>query len=286
METATPLPAPPPCSPASPPTSSRARSSNPPLPSSAHGNGEGEAESEEVKIDILLEDPATGELFASAPYTHVSAVEAVLDSSRFFAIRVVGEGGRKAVLGIGFEERSEAFDFNIALGEVRKILGIGMGMEAQGQGQGVGQTQGSGGVVRRRGGEGRRGEGGGRAGGGQGIAGKQGKQEEGKRDWSLKEGQTIHVDIGRRKPPTSAHPAGAGQKPGAFGWIEPPSAGLSTHSVLPPPPSTKRETIFSPLLPPPPSARDVRDENRKAEEAKKAEMQDLGFDDGEFGEFQ
>ena len=46
-----------------------------------------------------------------------------LGSSRFFALRVVGEGGMKATLGIGFEERSDAFDFNTTLQDVRKLLG-------------------------------------------------------------------------------------------------------------------------------------------------------------------
>ena len=79
---------------------------------------------ETVKTDVLLEDPSNGQLFAAAPYTVPAVVEQVLDSSRFFALRVQGEGGRKAVLGIGFEERSEAFDFSVALQEVRKTLGI------------------------------------------------------------------------------------------------------------------------------------------------------------------
>jgi adaptin ear-binding coat-associated protein 1/2 len=78
---------------------------------------------ERVKIDILLEDQDSGSLFAAAPYTEAEAVEHVLDSSRFFALRVVGDG-RKAVLGIGFEGRSEAFDFGVALQESKKILAL------------------------------------------------------------------------------------------------------------------------------------------------------------------
>lgn len=73
-----------------------------------------------VTTDILLEDPNDGSLFAAAPYTDPSAVEHVLDSSRFFVLRVVGEG-RKATLGIGFEDRSDAFDFGVALQEAQKL---------------------------------------------------------------------------------------------------------------------------------------------------------------------
>jgi hypothetical protein len=78
---------------------------------------------EKVTTTILLEDSKTGDLFAAAPYTRDRIVEQALDSSRFFAITVVGEG-RKAVLGMGFEERSEAIDFSIALQDARRVLGF------------------------------------------------------------------------------------------------------------------------------------------------------------------
>lgn len=77
-----------------------------------------------IKADILLEDPNSGDLFAAAPYTSPAVVQQANDSSRFFAIRVQGEGGMKATLGMGFEERGAALDFNIALGECRKVLGF------------------------------------------------------------------------------------------------------------------------------------------------------------------
>ncbi|KUL90915.1 hypothetical protein ZTR_00762 [Talaromyces verruculosus] len=78
---------------------------------------------DKVSADILLEDPQNGSLFAAAPLTDANSVDYVTDSSRFFVLRVVGEG-RKALLGIGFEERSDAFDFGVALQEAKKILGI------------------------------------------------------------------------------------------------------------------------------------------------------------------
>lgn len=78
---------------------------------------------DKVSGDILLEDPQNGTLFAAAPLTDANSVDYVTDSSRFFVLRVVGEG-RKALLGIGFEERSDAFDFGVALQEAKKILGI------------------------------------------------------------------------------------------------------------------------------------------------------------------
>jgi hypothetical protein len=88
------------------------------IPSNEEQQSNDDAE-EKVTTTLLLEDPKTGDLFAAAPYTSERTVEQALDSSRFFAITVVGEG-RKAILGMGFEERSEAFDFSIALQDARR----------------------------------------------------------------------------------------------------------------------------------------------------------------------
>ncbi|MCJ1382257.1 hypothetical protein MMC17_005370 [Xylographa soralifera] len=187
--------------------------------------------SETLTTTLLLEDPSTGDLFAASPYTSPAAIEPALDSSRFFAVRVVGEGGRKAVLGIGFEERAEAFDFGVALQEVRKVLGMDGGGGAKGA---VGEPPA------------------GRREGKENVA-REGKVE--KRDWSLKEGESIHVDVGRRGREKKEEGHGVG-------WIAPPSAGVGVG-----------------FLPPPPSAKEVKEEKRR-------EAQEMGFDDGEFGEFQ
>jgi len=193
---------------------------------------------ETVKTDILLEDPSNGQLFAAAPYVVPGVVEQVLDSSRFFAVRVQGEGGRKAVLGIGFEERSEAFDFSVALQEVRKTLGI---------------------------------EDNGNSGGKKPEKGKENKVQE-KKDFSLKEGETITVSIGGR---------GMGRR--SQGKSEERSSDLGGFS-LPPPPGGGGS-----LLPPPPSAEEVKKQKRLSqtfETPQPGSIEDLGFDDGEFGEFQ
>lgn len=187
---------------------------------------------ESVKTDILLEDPGNGQLFAAAPYTVPAVVEQVLDSSRFFAVRVEGEGGRKAVLGIGFEERSEAFDFSVALQEVRKTMGI----EDNGKAGGKKVKE---------------------------------KAPEPKKDFSLKDGETITVNLG-----------GRGRR--SLPKTEDKTVGLGGGFSLPPPPSGG-----SSLLPPPPSAQEIKAQKRRSQNMENIpKPEDLGFDDGEFGEFQ
>ena len=206
---------------------------------------------ESLRTDVLLEDPATGELFAKAPYADAGAVEAVLDSSRFFAVRVAGDGGMKATLGIGFEERGEAIDFGICLQECRKVLGVETAAEKK----------------------------------------KKKKEEEGaakaraeaevKRDYGLKEGQTITVDIGRKgRRKAGGDDAGPGESGGADNAL---------FSIKPPlGPSENGGGEAIPMLAPPPSAQDIKAEKRRSRNFTPVEKTaaELGFDDGEFGEFQ
>ncbi|MEQ2212213.1 Adaptin ear-binding coat-associated protein 1, partial [Xenoophorus captivus] len=66
---------------------------------------------------IKLEDRNTGELYAQAPVEQYPsiAVEAVTDSSRYFVIRIEDGTGRHAFIGLGFADRGDSFDFNVAL---------------------------------------------------------------------------------------------------------------------------------------------------------------------------
>jgi hypothetical protein len=81
---------------------------------------------------IRLEDATTGELFAACPIPasaasshHLGAIiEAVVDSSRYFVLRVADEAsGRHAFLGLGFRSRDAASDFKMALSDHERAVG-------------------------------------------------------------------------------------------------------------------------------------------------------------------
>ncbi|KAF2799002.1 adaptin ear-binding coat-associated protein 1 NECAP-1 [Melanomma pulvis-pyrius CBS 109.77] len=204
-----------------------------------------DADSETVTTTLLLEDASTGQLFAAAPYTSPNTVEQALDSSRFFAITVVGDG-RKAILGMGFEERSEAFDFSISLQDARRVLGFEKDPNAGPGGKGKPKQA----------------------------------PEEPKRDFSLKEGETISINLGglkgRRSRPEQKSPGQQKSEQDALFSIKPPpGSGASANPA----------GAMS-FLPPPPTAKSVKEERRRSRQTFEHKPEDLGFDDGEFGEFQ
>lgn len=73
---------------------------------------------------IKLEDKVSGELFAKCPVDTYPglAVEAVLDSSRYFVLRLLDDTGRAAFVGMGFQDRGDSFDLNVALQDHFKHL--------------------------------------------------------------------------------------------------------------------------------------------------------------------
>lgn len=75
-------------------------------------------------ITIKLEDKVTGELFAKCPIEQYPgiAVEPVTDSSRYFVLRIQDDNGRSAFIGVGFLDRSDSFDLNVALQDHFKWL--------------------------------------------------------------------------------------------------------------------------------------------------------------------
>ncbi|XP_022886590.1 uncharacterized protein At1g03900-like isoform X1 [Olea europaea var. sylvestris] len=78
-----------------------------------------------TRCEIRLEDPNSGELFAACfvnPGQRESSVESVLDSSRYFVLKIEDGQGKHAFIGLGFNERNEAFDFNVALSDHEKYV--------------------------------------------------------------------------------------------------------------------------------------------------------------------
>ncbi len=59
-------------------------------------------------------------MFAKAEYDPARpSVEGVLDSSRYFVVRVE-DAGKRAYIGMGFAERADSFDFSKCLSEIRR----------------------------------------------------------------------------------------------------------------------------------------------------------------------
>lgn len=54
--------------------------------------------------------------------TDDSSVEKTLDSGRYFVLKITNQQGRHAFIGIAFNERNDAFDFNVALNEFKQEI--------------------------------------------------------------------------------------------------------------------------------------------------------------------
>ncbi|RLN40894.1 uncharacterized protein C2845_PM01G39930 [Panicum miliaceum] len=164
------------------------------------------------RCEIRLEDPATGELFAACfvlPGQRESAVETVLDSSRYFVLRIEDGRGKHAFVGLGFNERNEAFDFNVALSDHEKYVKREQEKETAGEESGGGEIDIHPAVNRR-----------------------------------LKEGETIRITV-KKKPSTgsgmlsSAGLSGEATAKPKTGLLlaPPPGAAGKLRSPLPPPPN-------------------------------------------------
>ncbi|PWN52614.1 adaptin ear-binding coat-associated protein 1 NECAP-1 [Violaceomyces palustris] len=179
------------------------------------------------KCEIRLEDSDTGELFALSPYDiSGTSVEPVLDSSRYFVLRVESDqpsgGKKKAYIGMGFQDRSDSFDFNVALQDWtntlietfdRLILTLGLVRRQKAAAAGPSDD------------------------GQDGLTGPSPHIPAGpKKDFSLKEGETFSIKL----------PGGGGRK---IGGLSSSSASASGSK------SSGGGVGFGGLLPPPPSKR-------------------------------
>lgn len=68
---------------------------------------------------VLLVDRTKGSIFAVCPVKE-GAVERCIDSSRYFVLRIENANGRHMFIGVAFNERNDAFDFNTALEDSRR----------------------------------------------------------------------------------------------------------------------------------------------------------------------
>jgi hypothetical protein len=75
-----------------------------------------------AQTSVLLEHTDGKEgLFANCVIDSDQAYEQVVDSSRYFALRISDGKGRHAVIGLGFNDRAQAFEFKVALQDARKL---------------------------------------------------------------------------------------------------------------------------------------------------------------------
>merc|ERR1719218_209526 len=75
-------------------------------------------------MTIKMLDSNNGQLFAQCliPNGEYSKyVERVTDSSRYFVLKITN-GERHAFIGLGFEDRNDAFDFNCALSDFKQTF--------------------------------------------------------------------------------------------------------------------------------------------------------------------
>jgi adaptin ear-binding coat-associated protein 1/2 len=62
--------------------------------------------------------------FAQSPIGVDTELEGVSDSTRYFVLKVIGGGGRKAYIGIGFGDRNDAFDLKSGIQRFQSIVKV------------------------------------------------------------------------------------------------------------------------------------------------------------------
>jgi hypothetical protein len=68
---------------------------------------------------VLLVNKGDGAIFAVCPVKD-GAVDRCVDSSRYFVLRVENAKGQHIFIGLAFNERNDAFDFNVSLEDARR----------------------------------------------------------------------------------------------------------------------------------------------------------------------
>jgi hypothetical protein len=68
---------------------------------------------------VLLVDRVSGAIFAVCPIKD-GAIDRCVDSSRYFVLRIESANGRHMFIGMAFNERNDAFDFNTSLEDAKR----------------------------------------------------------------------------------------------------------------------------------------------------------------------
>ena len=202
-------------------------------------------------LSIKMLDSGTGELFAQCMIPngqHEQYVERVTDSSRYFVLKITN-GARHAFIGLGFEDRNDAFDFTCALSDFKTTW-----------------------VDRDK-----------------SDTTEQSQNQEPSRDLSLKEGEKIKINIGGlgAKKRDAKPDAAAGGFEISSGFPAPPPPGSSSRRPLAPPPacSTSGEGTATGSVQAPPFTA-VPAVKATAAAAAAFSVPDQTFNDfGDFGDF-
>lgn len=81
------------------------------------------------RLFVRIEDATTGALYCEAPVLSYPGpqVQPVVDSRRYFVVKVVSDTGRTALIGMGFSDGADSFDFTVALQDHFTTLGKASG---------------------------------------------------------------------------------------------------------------------------------------------------------------
>ena len=69
---------------------------------------------------FLLDGKDNSKIFAVCPIVDEGSVERCIDSSRYYVLKIKNQQGKHAFIGLAFDTRDQAFDFNVALQEYEK----------------------------------------------------------------------------------------------------------------------------------------------------------------------
>ena len=169
---------------------------------------------------VILHDPKTFEVFASCPQEAKGngAIDKVIDSSRYYVLRLDDGKGNRAYVGLGFREREDSYDFNATMLDHWK--GLARQKEAEEMAREMEARLAS----------------------------------QPMKDLSLKDGEKLSIKVagvGGNGKPRAPRPKGDGTgllppPPAGSGLLPPPPKAGAPSTVPPPPPSARATTAAPP----------------------------------------